>query len=110
MRLTTPCLPIREYRTIVTLNHILHELESRLLIYQVLGGGGIKDVVEPETFGVLFVVGFLDCYLGTGWVGVEDAFAATVEFFGVHGANTDHYFYCFTHGRMGRWNVENEII
>ncbi len=97
MRLPASSLTIGEDSSIVTLDDILYELEGSLLIYQSLGRGFTKDIVECKGLEVVLFVGLLDRDLVGGLVWHSNGQALPILLLGVHRPHSNDDFDCLAH-------------
>ncbi len=63
MSLTTSCLTIGKYGSIVAVKHAVYKRKCTLFIYKGLRAICSEYIVERETFGLLFMIFFYEVYL-----------------------------------------------
>jgi len=97
VRLTAARLAVREDRPVVPVEHVIDEGKGALLVYQTLSAIWGEDVVEGETFGLLFGVLANEIDLVVLGVHPHDAYAAAVDLLLVHRTASHHHLHGLRH-------------
>lgn len=97
MGLSAPGLSVGEDGAVVPFDDVVDEREGALFVNKGLRAFGAKDIVEGKGLGLLFVVFLFEVDLVVFGVQFDDADAAAIDFFFIHGAAPDHNFYALCH-------------